>query len=218
MGLLLLVRHGQASFGTDDYDRLSTLGFEQARLLGVRLAGQLDASTRVVVGGLRRQQETARSLLEGAGLDASVVETDPRWDEYNADDLVARVLLPDDTADLTDRPTFQRVLDEALVRWTAGVHDTDYLEPWPAFSGRVNAALDEVASRPGTTVVVTSAGTIGAVCTRLLEAPAPTWALFTRVMANASLTKVVTGKSGTSLLTVNDHAHLEHDRSLVTYR
>ncbi|MCW2667437.1 MAG: phosphoglycerate mutase [Frankiales bacterium] len=218
MGLLLLVRHGQASFGTDDYDRLSTLGFEQARQLGVRLAGQLDASTRIVAGGLRRQQETARSLLEGAGLDPSAVRTDPRWNEYDADDLVARVLLPDSTADLTDRTTFQSVLDEALIRWTAGVHDADYAEPWPAFSGRVGAALDEVAAAPGVTVVVTSAGTIGAVCTRLLDAPPPTWALFTRVMANASLTKVVTGTSGTSLLTVNDHAHLEHDRALVTYR
>ncbi len=218
MGLLLLVRHGQASFGTDDYDRLSELGHEQARQLGVRLAGQVDASTRFIAGGLLRQQQTMRNLLDGAGLAGTEVETDPRWDEYHADDLVAQVLSPDSTADLTDRGTFQTVLDEALVRWTAGVHDADYAEPWPVFSGRVVAALDDAASRPGTTLVATSAGTIGAVVTALLSAPPPTWALVTRVMANASVTKVVTGRSGTSLLTVNDHAHFEHDRTLVTYR
>ena len=35
---LLLVRHGQASFGKSDYDRLSPGGHRQARLLGADLA------------------------------------------------------------------------------------------------------------------------------------------------------------------------------------
>ena len=30
MSLLLLVRHGQASWGSDDYDRLSNLGMDEA--------------------------------------------------------------------------------------------------------------------------------------------------------------------------------------------
>ena len=38
MANLFLVRHGQASFGADDYDRLSPTGHEQSRLLGEYLA------------------------------------------------------------------------------------------------------------------------------------------------------------------------------------
>ena len=38
MGVLLLVRHGQASFGTADYDVLSETGWEQGRLLGAGCA------------------------------------------------------------------------------------------------------------------------------------------------------------------------------------
>jgi broad specificity phosphatase PhoE len=35
---IYVVRHGQASFGTDDYDRLTEIGFAQARLLGAYFA------------------------------------------------------------------------------------------------------------------------------------------------------------------------------------
>ena len=38
------------------------------------------------------------------------------------------------------------------------------------------------------------------------------------IMVNASLSKVISGRSGTRVLTFNDHAHLEHDRALITYR
>jgi broad specificity phosphatase PhoE len=34
MGQVLLIRHGQASFGADDYDVLSDLGWTQGRALG----------------------------------------------------------------------------------------------------------------------------------------------------------------------------------------
>ena len=34
MGAIYLVRHGQAAFGTDDYDRLTEIGYTQAHLLG----------------------------------------------------------------------------------------------------------------------------------------------------------------------------------------
>ncbi|NUQ87355.1 MAG: histidine phosphatase family protein, partial [Glycomyces artemisiae] len=58
MGLLLLVRHGQASFGADDYDVLSETGWEQARLLGRWLAERRVTPTAVVQGGMRRHRET----------------------------------------------------------------------------------------------------------------------------------------------------------------
>jgi len=60
-----LVRHGQASAGTNDYDRLSNTGIEQARLLGAfwkQNAFKVDA---VFSGSLKRQQGTAELALAG---------------------------------------------------------------------------------------------------------------------------------------------------------
>ena len=59
MAKLLLVRHGQASYGQLDYDRLSPRGEAQARLLGPYLAAQQPSA--LFVGPLVRQQQTARS-------------------------------------------------------------------------------------------------------------------------------------------------------------
>ena len=65
MGVVLLVRHGQASFGADDYDVLSETGWEQARLLGAWLAARGVAPDVVVRGGMRRHRETARGAGDG---------------------------------------------------------------------------------------------------------------------------------------------------------
>ena len=54
MGVLYLIRHGQASFGTDDYDRLSDLGHEQSRLAGRHLGGQGVHPIRIVHGQIGR--------------------------------------------------------------------------------------------------------------------------------------------------------------------
>ena len=40
MSQVLLVRHGQASWGSDDYDVLSDLGERQSRMLGEALAAR----------------------------------------------------------------------------------------------------------------------------------------------------------------------------------
>ena len=74
MGQVLLVRHGQASWGADDYDALSETGWEQSRLLGRALAGRGVEPTLIVHGSMRRHRETA----EAAGL-ADRATVDPGW-------------------------------------------------------------------------------------------------------------------------------------------
>src|SRR5690606_41408651 len=91
--MLLLVRHGQASFGTDDYDVLSSVGEEQARLLGRALAGV--TPDLVVHGELRRQRETAVIAAEAAGWSAPL-RVDPRWDEFQLSGSAARMAVRND--------------------------------------------------------------------------------------------------------------------------
>ena len=65
---------------------------------------------------------------------------------------------------------------------------------------------------------MTSAGVIAAACTQLLGIDIETWPRLANVIVNASVTKIVSGRSGTSMVTFNDHAHLEGTRELITYR
>ena len=64
---LLAVRHGQASAGTDDYDRLSAVGVKQSERLGQWLADAKLRPRRVLLGGMRRHQQTLDALLSGYG-------------------------------------------------------------------------------------------------------------------------------------------------------
>ena len=217
MGVLLLVRHGQASFGTDDYDVLSGTGWEQGRLLGGWLRDRQVTTDRVVVGGMRRHRETA----EAAGW--SDVAVDVGWDEFDHLSVVASY--PDVPEGELDRREFQRVFELATARWSGGGHDHEYAEPWPAFRARVRASLDAAVARAGpgaTVVVVTSGGPIAAVCADLVDPEADDatyarlWSRFNTVLVNSSVTRVVVGSTGPRLLTYNEHPHLEG--AAITYR
>jgi broad specificity phosphatase PhoE len=228
MGVVLLVRHGQASFGTDDYDVLSETGWEQARLLGAWLAGRGVTPDVVVRGGMRRHRETAEGLAAGAGA-AGVAwsagfEVDPGWDEFDHLGVIAALDEGVPAGEL-DRRAFQQAFERATARWSAGGHDADYPEPWPAFVARVGASLAgacAAAGPGGTVVVVSSGGPIAAACAELVDpdgddaAYARLWSRFNTVTVNSSMTRVVVGSTGRRLLTFNEHPHLEGDT--LTYR
>jgi broad specificity phosphatase PhoE len=114
MGVVLLVRHGQASYGADDYDVLSASGSEQSRVLGRALAAQGVEAAAVVHGAMRRQRDTATLLAESAGWPAAT-ELDEGWDEFDHLGVLARGPVAD--ADLADRRTFQQAFDAATARW-----------------------------------------------------------------------------------------------------
>ena len=64
MSLLHLVRHGQASAGTDNYDRLSPVGQEQSRVLGNWWQSHGFSPNEVYHGTLVRQRDTAALALQ----------------------------------------------------------------------------------------------------------------------------------------------------------
>ena len=65
MGTLYLVRHGQASFGADDYDNLSDLGRRQSVRLGEYWRAKGLKFDAVLVGTLKRQTQTLDGILQG---------------------------------------------------------------------------------------------------------------------------------------------------------
>lgn len=231
MSVVLLVRHGQASFGSDDYDALSEAGHEQARILGCDLAARGVLPTRIIRGELRRHRETAEGILEGLG-DAAAgmpVEVDAGWDEFDFDHVL-RVHTPSEESRTVmasvgelpperQRAVFQALFEEATARWTDGSADHEYVESFPAFTARVVGALERAAAATtGTDLVVSSGGPIALVTSQLLAGDASLWGQLNRVAVNTAVTKVISGRSGLNLSTFNTHTHLEHDRALVTYR
>jgi broad specificity phosphatase PhoE len=216
---LYLLRHGQASFGGADYDVLSATGEKQAAVLGAELRRRELSVHAVWSGTLRRQLRTASVCLAAAGLDLPVGE-DARWNEYDHLGLVPSgqpaVVLEDATRE------FQRLLDAAIEAWITGGHAAGTAGTWARFSAGIRDALGEVFAglpRGTAALVFTSAGVISAVCSVLLSAPAAGYLALNRTMANAGITKLVHGRSGVSLVSVNEHGHFDGPhRDLLTYR
>lgn len=224
MPAVLLVRHAQASFGAADYDVLSARGIEQSQALETELRRRGTCLTRVVTGSLRRQRDTVASLAATARAPALV---DARWDEYSADDVLGAysdspVRLNSPRASGMTTGEFQHILDQALFGWIAAEEQRGGGESWRAFCDRANAALDELLDALGqgeTALVCTSGGVLAAVCVRLLNTGGAAFVPFNRVAVNTGITKVVRGRRGTTLISFNEHGHLElPGGSLLTYR
>ncbi|MFC6707143.1 histidine phosphatase family protein [Flexivirga alba] len=218
MSVVLLVRHGQASFGTHDYDRLSSRGVEQSWTLGAALSSRGLIPDRVITGAMTRQRQTAGAAARSAGWTTSAV-VDPQWNEFDTGSLLAADPEAAHPDGLTDPRTFQRLLERASARWASGIHDEDYPETFGHFTARVDSALSAAVDGIGagqTVVVFSSAGAIAWVAARLLDGGFPQWLALNRVAVNSGVTKLVVGRSGTSLIGFNDHCHL--DDSAVTYR
>ncbi len=222
---VLLVRHGQASFGAEDYDVLSALGVRQAEVLAAALVRRGIAPTRVIAGSMRRQIETAAAFAEQAE-----TEIDPRWNEYDANTVLAHHSAselrldgphPGPQEGMSSRE-FQAVLDPALSAWIEAGDRGGGPHTWTSFAAAGAAALAELREgleRGEVAAVFTSGGTIAAICAALLDSPATAFPALNRGMVNTGVTKIVIGAAGTSLISINDHSHLEEvDRSLVTYR
>jgi broad specificity phosphatase PhoE len=220
MGVLLLVRHGQASLGAADYDRLSDLGRRQAQMVGARLAGTGLTVDRVVAGDLSRQRDTAAAVMAALGRPLSELGTDDRLDEYDHVTVMARhdagISFANATADGERGRQLQSALEEAIGSWISG--GSGYGETHDTFIERVQGAIGDLVVKPGVTVAVTSGGVIAAYCALSLGLPVERWPSLARLVVNASITKIISGRTGTSLVTFNDHAHLESDRALITYR
>ncbi|MGZ5417293.1 MAG: histidine phosphatase family protein [Nocardioides sp.] len=218
MSQVLLVRHGQASWGAEDYDVLSGLGEEQASVVGRTLADRGIRPDLLLHGRMTRQRETARLLGEAAGW--SGWAEDESWDEMNHEEILQRHPHTFE-GDTPSRREFQVWFEAATERWVAGRHDHEYTESFSAFSGRVLGALAGLSARldpGGTAVVVTSGGPIARVTAELLGGGADIHRRVAPVVVNASVTKVVVGKRGATLVSFNDHSHLEAEPGLLTYR
>ena len=222
MSRILLVRHGQASFGAADYDNLSEVGHEQSRVLGTALAARGVTPDLVVTGEMRRHDQTAAGVLSGAGW-TSEVAVDPGWNEFDHLQVLAVHDQPSTVEGESEKAAFQRWFEEATLRWTSGEHETAYDESFAAFASRVSASFERLVAdlpRSGTAVVLTSGGPIAWATAALLADDPRTrtdlWLRLNPVSVNTGVSTVVRGRRGTTLVAFNAHDHLSPDH--LTYR
>jgi broad specificity phosphatase PhoE len=219
MPVVHLIRHGQASFGAADYDVLSDVGHQQAKLVADALVRRGVRPDRMVAGSLRRQLDTAATCAEAAAWDLPA-DVDPRLNEYDHVALMREQVPAPGFGPAVGR-AFQQTLDVALLDWIDSKRPGADGRTFAQWRDDVLAAQRDVVSslgRGGTGLVFTSGGVLAAICADLLGLDPAGFVALNRVMVNTGITKIVSGRGSTSLISFNDHGHLEGTPELLTYR
>ena len=223
MAELYLVRHGQASLGADDYDRLSRVGEQQSVWLGEYFAQRDIAFDRVIAGTLRRHAQTLDAVWRGLGAPPVECEIHPGLDEYDFHALFRA--LGDEHAALSERATrsprdFFKALREVLQLWMEGALDGRVPETWHAFQQRVAAARAAIQQGSGQRVlVVSSGGVIAAMTQQVLQAPAAAAIALNMQIRNSSVSHYFFNRDALHLASFNGIGHLDdrERRAFQTY-
>lgn len=222
MGSLYLVRHGQASFGADDYDQLSDLGHRQGRRLGEYFAARGLRFDAILVGTLRRHRQTLDAILEGMGTRAEALDW-PGLNEYDSVAVIEAIHpapLEKPTTPEAYRHHF-RLLRDGLAQWMAGVVTPRGMPSYQDFVGGVTGALDHVRTHHHgqSVLVVSSGGPISTAVGRVLQAPPETTIELNLRIRNTALTEFAFTPKRHMLVTYNTLPHLDGPefRDWVTY-
>lgn len=231
MAAIYLIRHGQASFGQENYDELSSLGDKQSYVLGEGLSKRSISFDRVIHGGLVRHHQTAEHCLNGMGSkeDNIDLEIDMRFSEYNHTEVIARHRPDLEThqamatylaSQASPRKAFQTLFAEAIQRWISGDYDQEYSETWIEFQQRCQTGLKALASSSAkSTAVFTSGGPISMVMQQILNLNDQQAIKISWSIVNASVTKLLFKDDHISLSFFNDFSYFEQiDPTLITYR
>lgn len=224
---LLLVRHGQASYGAADYDQLSERGWEQSRRLGHWLARGGHRFRTVVVGGMRRHRQTAEAVAEGfaaAGLDLPEAHEDPGFAEFDHQAvfgawLDANATHPVAIASRSGQPRdVAAMLQAALMAW-ANDELPGLPESWSAFGARVHAASERLMARAGEgeALVLSSGGVISRLAQIALEVPVHRAVELNLALRNSALSEFHPHGERLRLGSWNALPHLHGERALWTY-
>lgn len=235
MATIYLIRHGQASFGADNYDCLSELGRRQAQITGEyldRIGVRFDAA---YAGKLERQRDTA-SLVLAAQAAAPELCIDPRLDEVRNDEQLEHLLpkvmesRPELRAivdqGLNSSKRFQKAIEAVFNYWVSPECDEPRIQSWAEYSGQVQAMLKDIMREQGggkTVGVFTSGGTIAVMVAAVLGLPGSGTYQFYEPMFNCSVTQLFYSAERVSLSSFNDCSFLRQlstdlGEQLVTYR
>ena len=233
---IFVVRHGQASARSHDYDVLSPLGITQATRLGERFAKSGVRFAAVFCGPRRRPRDTARHLVDAAraaGAELPDAIERPGSDELPLGGILAlwlpRFVDTDPVARAIAEARFDYTDDEirarigrAMTAWAVGEVASPSLPSFAMFVARIADSLAHLRAHAATTLLVTSAGPLAAtlhLCGHhAAPTPAATMAL-TVAVENCAVSRVVPSSDDDARLVVADALDVSHladvERSLM---
>ena len=221
MGTLYLVRHGQASFGADDYDVLSPLGHQQAERLGAYFKRKGVTFEAALHGTLKRQVQTFQGICQGSGQALQALPW-PGLNEYDSHAVIASInphpLVKPETPEAY-RAHF-RLLKDGLAQWMAGVVSPNGMPSYPDFVHGMTSALDHVREHhEGDVLLVSSGGPISTAVGHVLGCSAEATIELNLRIRNTSITEFAFTPKRHMLVTYNTLPHLDatEHASWVTY-
>lgn len=231
-----MFRHGQASFGQDNYDQLSPTGYRQARLVAEHLRDLGVAFDAVYTGALTRQKQTFQSMADvfaesEAPLPTPVETADLNeydstgvWQHYYPATINDHPELELDETSLGQNPKkFQHVFARIVQRWINERHDPPGIESWRAFRSRIGVGLNTVMRQEGSgknVMIFTSAGPVATTVQMATDMPDDRCIGISWQVLNASTTRFRYNEKEITLVGFNDVSALERqgDPALLTYR
>jgi broad specificity phosphatase PhoE len=230
---IFVVRHGQASARSHDYDVLSPLGAQQAARLGERFARAGLVFDAVFCGPRRRHRDTARHLVEAARAAGATVPDAielPASDELPLGAILAlwlpRFVDSDPVARAISEGRFdysddeiRALLGRAMTAWAEGEVAAPSLPSFAMFVARIGDSLAHLRAHAEPTLLVTSAGPMAATLHLCGHAAAPTAAAtmaLTVAIENCAVTRVVADEVRLVVADALDVSHLaDVERSLM---
>lgn len=214
MARFYLVRHGQASFGSDDYDKLSPLGHQQSQWLGAYFKQRNIQFDAVVCGDLVRHQETVEGILSGLG---TSMTTDMQTGLNELDfERISSAFATQQAQDLPakDAPPseFYRLLKSALYAWQEEEIASAALETWNDFSQRVGNAFTHIQDQyhsHDNVLIVSSGGVIGTFAHQILKTPPKMMVELNMQAYNSGITQGFFNQNVYRLGTFNHVSHLD---------
>ena len=211
MGTLYLVRHGQASFGAEDYDQLSPLGRQQSVRLGEYFAAKGLKFDIAITGTLRRQAQTFEGIAQGAGL-TLLPQQREGLNEYDSEAVIGAIhptKLEKPTSPEQYRHHF-RLLRDGLTQWMAGVVSPRGMPDYAQWRQRIIDALDHVRqTSEGNVLMVSSGGPISTAVGHVLGTSAETTIELNLRIRNSSVTEFAFTPKRHMLVTYNTLPHLD---------
>lgn len=239
MGMLFLVRHAQASFLEENYDKLSTLGEAQARLLGEYWAQRKTIFDHAYVGPRVRQRNTLKLVCEAyrkAGLEFPEPRVLPEFDEYPAEAVLQRGLpglletdrrirdlhaaFQSSSDSIARRATFQKLFEVVVSKWVQGTICLQGVETWLEFCSRVDSGLTKLAchSVQGERLAIfTSGGPIAVAMQRALHLTPQDTIQVSWMSRNSSWSEFLYDAERFTLSSFNRYGHIG-DPAMLTYR
>ncbi len=229
MSEIFLVRHAQASFGTDNYDELSDIGWQQSRLLGEYFFSRNGEFDRIISGTLNRHKETLEGMLE-CFPDNVVWDENEDLNEYHFSELYIAYeqCYPEDediitcrASDHKDARAFYRVVRSALLAWSNNEFDSLVTESWHDFLLRTEKNLNDICksvSSGENILILSSGGVISMMLKHILELSAHQAIGLNMQIRNSSISHCYYSNGDLSFAGFNGLPHLDtlENRHLIT--